>query len=521
MLSVLAEVLIHARGAHLVVARDGRKEGIRVKAGVLGQLLERLALDDGTALDAALRNLRDLLAQVVIERVVRMLAAVGQRQQLRGILAGLVLVALAVLVHAQAVVGALGLLDRAVVLLEHVRQRVEGHIVLTRRDPAGVDPGILEQLRARGLRHADAVAGIADAGDAGHAVNLGQNLGHHLRVGEEAAAREDDGVAVNLDLAVFARRLHADDLAVLDDQVMRGRAGHDGRALLGRGLRKMRHQTARHRRVGIAVDLGLENQHARVLDRVGDLVGDAELLLPGAQRVARLHEHRAQTLIIRVDALAIAAGVFLFLPARERRIQRVRHIADLEAVLRKLGHHVVAGRGLRVAAGHRQLLHQEDLRAVVGRGQRRGHAAHAAADHDDVRLIARHLGRGRRLLHHRAELLAQAGLLDAVLRAGEDRGAGHGRARHAVHEHALRLENLAGELLNGDGAHADGLLLAHDGDIRHLSVFDGDAHAHLAAKALLNRRIRLSERAARQQHRQAQQQCHPVFLHGICLLSFF
>ena len=135
-------------------------------------------------------------------------------------------------------------------------------------------------------------------------------------------------------------------------------------------------------------------------------------------------------------------------------------------------------------AAHASLgLQDDDLRALLGSGQSRGHASAAGADDHDVSF------------QHGVLSLHGLGLGHVVLgvQASGDQGSlgsldhavgGEGSASDDVHIHGVAGDHRGRQLLQSRGAHAGGLVSALGLGSGNHAVFDGQGHSHIAAKAL-------------------------------------
>ena len=147
----------------------------------------------------------------------------------------------------------------------------------------------------------------------------------------------------------------------------------------------------------------------------------------------------------------------------------------IDSVQSALGH--VGG-----AAQDVQLLQHDHIRAVLVRGDR-GSQARAAAAHDHhVAGVLGVLGRG--LLGLGLERLQiQPGIGQGGFRAAQDCARGDGRAGDDVHSQALLVHDALGHAVDGDLAHADGLVLVGHLNLRDLVAVHGDGHGDRSVMA--------------------------------------
>ena len=160
-------------------------------------------------------------------------------------------------------------------------------------------------------------------------------------------------------------------------------------------------------------------------------------------------------------------------------------LAELVLILidRLAGVHA-AGSADRVAAHHGLALQNDNALALVGSGNGGSHAGTARA-HDD------HIGVHRGVLSGLGGVV-HSGLVVVGVQASRGQGGsgslldgvgGDGCACNAVHRNAATLGDGAGQLVDGRGAHALGLVLALGGAADDLAVGKGQGNGHIAAKA--------------------------------------
>ena len=267
---------------------------------------------------------------------------------------------------------------------------------------------------------------------------------------------------------------------------------------------------------------------------VGHAVGVHGQVSAAVHLIGELHAH---VVLQPVDGLAAALGV---------------HLGDLgvhvllaaahgdEVVIESLGAVLDAGflldlvagaadgaaRGVRGAAHAVVLLQHQHIRAQLGRVHAGHQARHARAHHDHVRLDGDL--KGLVLFGGLAAERGVHGRLDGVR--------SHGRAGHAVHVGALRLDDGRRDLLDRRVADAGRLLIVADLNAGDLSAFHGHGYVHRAAHAVgragvgavgqgrLRHGAHGSERRAqrqrhhKRQHQHAAQQRFPASFHFRFLL---
>ena len=161
----------------------------------------------------------------------------------------------------------------------------------------------IDQVRAQGLGHDDAVAGRAGRVGGHGAFQVWPVLGVHLLIGAEAAGRQDNRLAVEGIVCVLALGFHAADLSVRVDQQFRGcGVVHDADAQFLQFALEVIHQESAHAGAvfrcmdpvhGGAAREGNFRQgrvnRIQPVDRVGGTVGQFSDKFRIVQRMAALH----------------------------------------------------------------------------------------------------------------------------------------------------------------------------------------------------------------------------------------
>ena len=199
----------------------------------------------------------------------------------------------------------------------------------------------------------------------------------------------------------------------------------------------------------LAAHVGVEHVQFRRIEQGGGTAGNVvvDLALDGLQHLGE----RAEVGRIEIKvALQLAEERFAHLG-----VGLTLRIAGVEAL----------ARNQRVAAEGTGLLHEDDLRAVLGRGDERGQTRAAAAEHDDV--IRRfHIFNGR-LLHRDGleRFHVAARLRHAVRNGGQDGVGGVGRAGHSIHREGLVFHDGGRDLRDRTIGQAGGLAVLNDGHV--------------------------------------------------------
>ena len=352
--------------------------------------------------------------------------------------------------------------------------------------------------------------------------------------------------------------LHADHLAVFDDKLVGAGIGHNlnavGRGRVGEngndvavsqtvGARPHRAQNGgggvvphradafgplqRVQRVGgegagqlqirfddgavqtgaLAAHVGVEHVQLRRIEQGGGTAGDilVNLALDGLQHLGE----RAEVGRVEVEvALQLAEQRFAHLG-----VGLTLGVASVEAL----------ARNQRVAAEGTGLLHEDDLRAVLGRGDGRGQTRAAAAEHDDV--IRRfHIFNGR-LLHRDGleRFHVAARLRHAVRNGGQDGVGGVGRAGHSIHREGLVFHDGGRDLRDRTIGQAGGLAVLNDGHVGDRVRAERHRDGHRAVVALRSSGVSAlgvsqRHRAGHHHHEEHQKGCCELF-HGY--FSFF
>ena len=172
----------------------------------------------------------------------------------------------------------------------------------------------------------------------------------------------------------------------------------------------------------------------------------------------------------------------------------------IDGVVRAASHH-------GVAAQERAFFNQNDLRAALRRGDRRGQTGSAAADNQHVGIpnlvLAGRLGVGVRL----QRVGIQTGSLGSVGSRTHDGVARQRRAGYGVQRGGLMLHHQLRQTLHGDARDVGGLVAFGQLDVFDNAVFDGHGNRygalHADGRAFID--LRRCADAGGQQHRKAQQ----------------
>ena len=467
----IVEVGVGALVAHLVPALYGCDQPRRVDAGRLGDLLERVALEQRARVVAHLD-----LAGVVVEQLGLLNAGfvpqqVGAGASLR-------------LDGVGDDVAAVKLLDKALALGVHQDAAVvQAHVVdVQERAGDGVAGGVglnplhAHQVDADCLGHLHAVArGAHSIGGMNALVQVGVVLHAHLDVGAEAARGQDERLAGELELlAVGVLRLHRGyGPVIVHDQLGCLHAGVDRDAgCLGVGLEGPGN-------LGAGLALG----HQRALDGVA--AKEAHVVPHDAMLVAQPLGRGQGTCGEDVDQVVVLVSVVT--AADDVTLEELGRVLDAFLLLHGVarGRHAAA-RDLGVAADARQLLDHDD-RLAGGRGSEGGGQTRAAcADHDDVGVgdFGGLIG-GRGVVGRLQRRSVETCLCQGVGDSGQDGRARDGGAGHVVDVERLVLHDGREEQLLDGLDHAGHLVVVADFDGGDLAI--GDRHGHVDVSVLAAR----------------------------------
>ena len=372
-----------------------------------------------------------------------------------------------------------------------------------------------------GRCHLNALA--LDAGSVGghKALELRLVLHDHVQVGTETAGSQDHGFGVDGDgLTGSAGGLNAAGCAVgIGQDLVGGGVQQDlNTGLFAVLLQQGDHVRAHREGLALCVHRAMDALDRSAAKAGNAVQGDAVLIQPVDGIGTVLAESLHQSGI--VDALAADHGIQLH---QLHRVEVAGGVGLISSPL--LGHgssqsgdglivSVLFGSGLqglldtcglaelvlilihglagvhaagsadRVAAHHGLALQNDNALALVGSGNGGSHAGTARA-HDD------HIGVHRGVLSGLGGVV-HSGLVVVGVQAGRGQGGsgslldgvgGDGCACNAVHRNAAALGDGAGQLVDGRGAHALGLVLALGGAADDLAVGKGQGNGHIAAKA--------------------------------------
>ena len=318
---------------------------------------------------------------------------------------------------------------------------------------------------------------------------------HELIVRAVAAGGQDDRLGVDGVRLAVALGLHADDSALVDDQLGRRGGKHQGAAHLLKLRGQVLHDARAAAFAGVGAAAGALVRHSRAV------LGHQPVKC-GADGVSEQLDGRHMILLVTV---------------LEHRRNKV--LGRLGAAI-LLGPGGAGGLGARAshragAAGHAGLLQQDDALALLNRLDARSQAGSAAAHDHDVgfqRLLDQ-LGSGRRgghLLH------IGAGLLKGVGHRRLERVRGHRRASDRIHAERLALQHGLHQLRQGRSANALGLGMLDHLNRGDLLRIDGHRQLHVAVEALSGRLVRAGShghRAHSAEHHEHRQTKRSQLLH--------
>ena len=377
-------------------------------------------------------------------------------------------------------------------------------------------------VRTDGLCHLDALAQDA-GGIGGHkALQLGLVLHDHIHVCAEAAGSQDHSLGVDGDgLAGSAGGLDAHSSAVGIGQDLGGGGvqHHLDASLLAVLLQQGHHVSAHGNDLALLIHRAVDSLDGCAACKGDAVQGDTLLTQPvdGIRAVGAQGLHQSRVIdtlaadhgiqLHQLNAVKVAGGVglvgspllghgssqsgdglvvsILF----SSSLQGLFNTCALSELVLILIHGLAgvhaAGRADGVAAHHGLALHDDNALALVGSGDGSGHACAACAHDDDVGINGGVLSRLNVVLHNGLEIGGvQAGSGQSGRSSLLDGVGGHGSACNAVHRDAAALGNGSGQLIDGLGAHALGLVLALGGAAGDLAVGKGQGNGHIAAKAL-------------------------------------
>ena len=448
------EILVHALAAEFLILAlgDGGVPGLhglhKVLRGLivhphgLGELLIGLTCHGIAAGDKLLRQ-RNLVHQLLIEDDEGIGAGLLQLS-LGDHIAPVHIVdkTLALGVHQDGTVAAERLRNQQAVGLDH--GRVELNLL-------HIDGGSADRLS-----HQDTVAGRAGMVGGDRVGKARIKARHQFKVCTEAAGRKHDRLGLHGVEMLGILGLHADNLAILHQDL--GRAGVE------------------HHVHTQLLDL--------VLELIDEVLADRETALRLMQVLAALGTAGGLNLRQRsADGIQPVNGFGAVLGKGANQIGIGQVVAETERILNVVFHGAVgqaerflilgigsvhAALGAQaVAAHHGHFLQDEDIGPLLG-GAHRSRQTGAAGTDDQHVTLKLNLGLLRRGLLSRfrcggGEVCGiDAGLGQGRGNGGLDRVGGHGRTGDTVDLHTLGGDDLRGQLLHGHGADALGLVVLGD-----------------------------------------------------------
>ena len=364
---------------------------------------------------------------------------------------------------------------------------------------------------------------LCACGVGGHkALQLGLVLGDHVQICAEAAGGQHHSLGIHGDgLAGGTGSLHAHNGTVCIGQQLGSGGVQQGlhAGLVAVLLQQGDHVGAHRKGLALSIHGAVDTLDGCAAEAGNAVQGDAVLVQPvdgvSAVRAQSLHQSGV------VDALAADHGVQLHQLHRVEvalgvclisspllgdslgqsgdgsvvgilfgsGLEGLFHACGLAELVLVLIHGLAgvhaAGSAHGVAAHHGLALQNDHALALGSSSDGSSHACAACTDDDDVSINGGILGLFAIVLHSGLEVIGVqagsgqsscSGLLDGV---GSD-----GRTGHAVHGDAAGLSDLAGQLVQRQGADALGLVSALGSAAGDLAVGQGQGNSHIAAHAL-------------------------------------